>query len=561
MSAQVQVRSLHRLGARADLCAAPCDLRCRDRLSGAALWAERLADVAARRGRRSRAARGRGRRRRGRGRPAGGSRRRPPRGPRGRPAVSQCLAARRRRARAPAGRRRRRVAGRCSRAMCSRRAWPAPAPTYRPPAGSAWRRPRRWRRLATPDLALDDPAFARSFAHVVAARPAFHWRHVGWPRRGGAAGVPARAVGGREATFAGRVREAARPGRDHAPRWKALAAGAGRLTKRSSRNSLIQEPFSPRRRAGGRVRGAPRGRACSSAARTAETISNGRRVRSTSPERTRTDDGTTDIRHQTSCRPARQRSADAGPRGVRAAARRPLRGRRAVRPRRRPRAHHARLRGGGPPARPAEPQERRGLHPPPGGHRAQRRRAQARLGHHRRRAAARRRRRHRHAAQLDRGGVRRRDRHARRRRHQADQDALHLAGGGAGRELPQDDHRDGHRHPGHPDQALRPAAQHAHALLPEQAEADPEGQGDARGLRAAGAPARHPQPQVAARGPRVRVAAPAQVPGDPEVGRAAPRRPRGLRRRGRRLPARGARARPASRPTSPAAPSTSTPST
>ena len=54
---------------------------------------------------------------------------------------------------------------------------------------------------------------------------------------------------------------------------------------------------------------------------------------------------------------------------------------------------------------------------------------------------------------------------------------------------------------------------------------------------------------------------PAQVPGDPEVGGAAARRPRGLRGRGRRLPARRARTRPASRPTSPAAPSTSTPST
>ena len=47
-----------------------------------------------------------------------------------------------------------------------------------------------------------------------------------------------------------------------------------------------------------------------------------------------------------------------------------------------------------------------------------------------------------------------------------------------------------------------------------EAEADREGQGDARDLRAAGAPARHPRDQVGARGPRVRDAAPAQVPGD-----------------------------------------------
>ena len=59
-------------------------------------------------------------------------------------------------------------------------------------------------------------------------------------------------------------------------------------------------------------------------------------------------------------------------------------------------------------------------------------------------------------------------------------------------------------HPRHPDQARRPPAQHAHALLPGQAEADPEGQGDARDLRAAGASPRHPQHQVAARGPRLR---------------------------------------------------------
>ena len=233
--------------------------------------------------------------------------------------------------------------------------------------------------------------------------------------------------------------------------------------------------------------------------------------------------------------------SEAGPRRVRAAARRPVLRGRALQPGPRPRPHHARVRRRLHPPRAAEPQERRGLHPSPGGHGAQRRRAQARLRHHRRSAAARRRRRHGHPAVVDPGRVRRGDRHARRRRHQADQDALHLPGGGAGRELPQDDHRDGHRHPGHPDQALRPPAQHAHALLPEQAEADPEGQGDARGLRAARAPPRYPQPQVAARGPLVRLAAPAQVPGDPEVGRAAPRRPRGLRRRGGRLPERRAR--------------------
>ena len=50
----------------------------------------------------------------------------------------------------------------------------------------------------------------------------------------------------------------------------------------------------------------------------------------------------------------------------------------------------------------------------------------------------------------------------RRRRDQAHRDRLPVARRGAGRELPQDDGRDGHGHPGHPDQARRPPAQHAH---------------------------------------------------------------------------------------------------
>ncbi len=58
--------------------------------------------------------------------------------------------------------------------------------------------------------------------------------------------------------------------------------------------------------------------------------------------------------------------------------------------------------------------------------------------------------------------------------------------------------------PRHPDQARRPAAQHAHDRVPGQAEAGAEGEGDARGLRAARAPPRHPRAQVGARGPLVR---------------------------------------------------------
>ena len=52
---------------------------------------------------------------------------------------------------------------------------------------------------------------------------------------------------------------------------------------------------------------------------------------------------------------------------------------------------------------------------------------------------------------------------------------LPVARRGAGRELPQDDGRDGLGHPGHPDQARRPPAQHAHDRRDAQAEADREG--------------------------------------------------------------------------------------
>ena len=58
--------------------------------------------------------------------------------------------------------------------------------------------------------------------------------------------------------------------------------------------------------------------------------------------------------------------------------------------------------------------------------------------------------------------------------------------------------------PGHPDQARRSPAQHAHDRRDAQAEADRQGEGDPRDLRADRAPARHPRDQVGARGPRVR---------------------------------------------------------
>ncbi len=140
---------------------------------------------------------------------------------------------------------------------------------------------------------------------------------------------------------------------------------------------------------------------------------------------------------------------------------------------------------------------------------------------------------------LDRGGaraLRRGGRQRRRRRHEADRHHLPLARRGAGGELPQDDGGDGHRRAGDPDQARRPAAQHAHDRCDAQAEADRQGEGDAGDLRADRASAGHPRDQVGARGPRVRDPAPPQVPGDQGVGRPAARGARELRERGRRVP-------------------------
>ena len=157
--------------------------------------------------------------------------------------------------------------------------------------------------------------------------------------------------------------------------------------------------------------------------------------------------------------------------------------------------------------------------------------------------------------------LRRRGRGARGRRDQALRRHLPEPRRPPGRELPQDDGRHGPGHPGHPDQARRPAAQHAHARLDAEAEAAGEGQGDARDLRAAGAPARHPRHQVGARGPLVRDAPPAQVQRDQAAGQPAAHRARGLRVTRRPVPREGAARRWASPRRSPGAPSTSTPST
>ena len=120
---------------------------------------------------------------------------------------------------------------------------------------------------------------------------------------------------------------------------------------------------------------------------------------------------------------------------------------------------------------------------------------------------------------------------------------------------------DGAGHARHPDQARRPPPQHADDRVPGQAEADPEGARDARGLRAARAPPRYPHDQVGARGPRVRRRSTrASTPRSrrwstsaaPTARSTSPRRARSWSASSRRW---------ASRPRSPGARSTSTPST
>ena len=113
---------------------------------------------------------------------------------------------------------------------------------------------------------------------------------------------------------------------------------------------------------------------------------------------------------------------------------------------------------------------RRGLHHPPGRGGEDLRRPAPRHRDAVRGAAARHGRGHERQPRRGRGAVRRADRPARRRRHEAHRDHLPEPRREPGRELPQDDGRDGHGRPGHPDQARRPPPQHAHAVeaLPKQ---------------------------------------------------------------------------------------------
>src|SRR5438046_2705362 len=97
--------------------------------------------------------------------------------------------------------------------------------------------------------------------------------------------------------------------------------------------------------------------------------------------------------------------------------------------------------------------------------------------------------------------VRRRDRRARGRRDEDRQARVLLARGAPGRELPQDARRHGARPARADDQARRPPAQHADPQLPAFRQGEEDRAGDARHLRAPGAPTRYGQGEGGARGP------------------------------------------------------------
>ncbi len=225
VSAQVQVRSLHRLEPpETDLCATACDLRCRDRLRGAGLWAALLAgadgSVAAGSGADGAAA-------------ALGAARADGRlvDRRGLPPVSTLTALLSSRERtlvlvADLGRRRPLLTRDVLTPGLGRSAAYVQAACA--PRLEAVRDADVV--MTTPDLALQDPAFTRSFTHLVLLDPPFTgavwaglagaapdaWLHALW--------------GPGEAEFAARVRES-QLDLDATMRrvWKALAAGSGRF--------------------------------------------------------------------------------------------------------------------------------------------------------------------------------------------------------------------------------------------------------------------------------------------------------------------------------------------
>ena len=149
-------------------------------------------------------------------------------------------------------------------------------------------------------------------------------------------------------------------------------------------------------------------------------------------------------------------------------------------------------------------------------------------------AAARRPRGHRVQPGRRRGPLRARGRPPRRRRHQAVQVQHPQPRAAAGREHPQDVPGDGGRHPGRPDQARRPAPQHAHARRPGRREAAAHRPPDDGDLRAAGRAARDLADEVGARGPRVQGARARGLPRPRPPARHAAQGPRDLHRAGDR---------------------------
>ena len=147
------------------------------------------------------------------------------------------------------------------------------------------------------------------------------------------------------------------------------------------------------------------------------------------------------------------------------------------------------------------PQVRRALHLPPARRRRHPRAVAPGSAGADRGAAARRDGRHRGHQDRDPQQLRQAGGRAGRRRLQARPDRVRDPRGSAGRELPQDAARDGARRARHPDQARRPAAQHAHArrCRPEQAPAHRAR--DDRDLRADRQPAGAEQHLPGARGP------------------------------------------------------------
>ena len=178
------------------------------------------------------------------------------------------------------------------------------------------------------------------------------------------------------------------------------------------------------------------------------------------------------------------------------------------------------------PRRPGAPFRRALPHAPPGG-------GQHPGGHeagsrqHRRRAAARCARGHPGATRGVAGAVRSGGAGHRLGGDQA-QPAAHLQFPGTpGREHPQDVPRHGRRHPRDPDQARRPAAQHAHPAIPLPGKAQGHRSGDDGHLRRDRRPPRHLLDQERAGGKLLQVPEPGRVHAPRAAGRQVQIRARG----------------------------------